>query len=140
MIPRAADSDLHLEFAFGAGAPSKELRMVGVGCKGETGRSPGTLADPMRPEDLQLRGGLAHGHADEAAAALNRTEMVPENFLNPGDAIAESLEVRFGRAGQNLHERASADFTRRARRETRQSGKRPFFGLAMGALNARVQQ
>ena len=87
--------------------------MVGVGCKGEAGRSPGALANPARPERLQSRGDPAHRRAGEAAAALDRGEMVAEDFLNPGDAVAESLEIRFGGAGQNLHERAAADFARR---------------------------
>ena len=113
--------------------------MVGVGCKGETGRSPGALANPARPESLQSRGDPAHRRADEAAAALDRGEMVAEDFLNPGDAVAESLEIHFGGAGQNLHERAAADFARRVGRETRQPGKRSPFLFAMGALDARVQ-
>ncbi len=65
--------------------------------------------------------------------------MVAEDFLNPGDAVPESFEIDFGRAGQNLHERAAADFVRRVGRETRQAGKRSPFLFAMGALDARVQ-
>src|ERR1700727_2514919 len=56
LMPRVADFDLHPPFAFGAGAPSEEFRTVGVGCKGEAGRSPGALANAMRPERLQSRG------------------------------------------------------------------------------------
>ena len=113
--------------------------MVGVGCKGEAGRSPGALANPARPESLQSRGDPADRRAGEATAALGRGEMIAEDFLNPGDAVAESLEIRFGGAGQDLHERAAADFARRVGGETRQSGKRPPFLFAMRALDARVQ-
>ena len=106
--------------------------MVGVGCKGEAGRSPGALADPARPESLQSRGDPAHRRAGEATAALDRGEMVAEDFLNPGDAVAESLEIRFGGAGQNLHERAAADFARRVGRETAASERTLAFPLRHG--------
>ena len=75
--------------------------MVGVGCKGEAGRSPGALANSVRPESLQSRGDPADWLAGEATAALGRGEMIAEDFLNPGDAVAERLEIHFGwrRAG-----------------------------------------
>ena len=65
--------------------------------------------------------------------------MIADDFLNPGDAVAESLEIGFGRAGQDLHERAAADFARRVGWKRRQSGERPRFRFAMRALDARVQ-
>ena len=65
--------------------------------------------------------------------------MIADDFLNPGDAVAERLEILFGGAGQDLHERAAADFGRRMGRKTRQSGERPRFRRAMRALDARVQ-
>src|ERR1700691_5039453 len=113
--------------------------MVGVGGKRETGRSPGTLTDPTRSEGLQPRGNTAHWRADETGAALDRSEMVAEDFLNPGDAVAESLDIHLGRPGQDLHERAAADFARRVGRETGQAGERPPFLFAMSALGAWVQ-
>src|SRR3984957_1961234 len=113
--------------------------MVGVGCKGEARRSPGTLANPARPESFQSGCGPAHWHADETGAAFDRGEMVAEDFLGPGDAVAESLKIHFGRARQNLHERATADFARSVGWETRQPGKRLSFLFTMGALEARVQ-
>ena len=99
MIPRVADFDIHPGSAFGASAPSEDLRMVGVGCKGEARRSPGALANSMRPESLQSRGDPADRLAGEATAALSRGEMIAEEFLNPGDAIAERPEIHFGGAG-----------------------------------------
>ncbi len=98
-MPRVADFDLHPRFALGVGAPSEEFRMVGVGCKGEAGRSPGALADAMRPESLQLRGDPADRLAGEATAALSRCEMIAYHFLNLGDALAERLDIHFGGAG-----------------------------------------
>ncbi len=98
-MPRVADFDLDPQFAFGAGAPSEEFRMVGVGCKGEAGRPPGALASSMRPESLQSRSDPADWLAGEATAALGRCEMSADDFLNPGDAVAERLEIRFGGAG-----------------------------------------
>ena len=65
--------------------------------------------------------------------------MIADDFLNPGDAVAERLEILFGGAGQDLHERAAADFGRRVGRKARQSGERPRFRRAMRALDARVQ-
>src|ERR1700722_12689994 len=138
-MPSVADFDLHPRFGFGAGAPSEEFRMVGVGRKCETGRPPGALANSMRPESLQSRSDLADWLAGEATAALGWCEMSAEDFLNPGDAFAERLEIRFGGAGQDLHERAAADFARRLGRKRRQSSERPRFRHAMRALDARVQ-
>jgi hypothetical protein len=139
MTPRAANSDLHFPTLLGAGASGKKLRMVGVRSEGEAGRSPGALADAVRPEGLQSRGGLADRTANESAAALDRREVIAKDFLNPGDSFAESVKIRFGRARQNLHERAAADFVRRFCREARQPGKRSPFRVTMRALDARVQ-
>jgi hypothetical protein len=65
--------------------------------------------------------------------------MVAEDFLNPRDAVTESAEIDFCRAGQNLHERAAADFTRRVGGKMRQAGKRLHFLFAVRAFDARVQ-
>ncbi len=73
--------------------------MVGVGCKGEAGRSPGALANAVRPESLQSRGDFADRLAGEATAALGRCEMIAYRFLNPGDALAERSDIHFGGAG-----------------------------------------
>ena len=113
--------------------------MVGVGCKGEAGRSPGALANPTRPESFQSRGDPADRDATEATAALGWGEMIADDFLNPGDAVTERLEIRFDGAGQDLHECAAADFVRRVGRKTRQLSERAHFRLAMRALDARVQ-
>ena len=113
--------------------------MVGVGGEGEAGRPPGALADPARAHRLQSRRRPADRGADEAAAALGGREMIADDFLDPGDAVAESLEIPFGCAGQDLHERAAADFARRVGRKTRQSRERLAFRRAMGAFDARVQ-
>ena len=91
----------------------------------------------MRPESLQSRGDPADRRAGEATAALGRSKIIADDFLNPGDAVAERLEIRFGYAGQDLHERAPADFARRVGRKRRQSSERPRFRRAMRALDAR---
>ena len=99
--------------------------MVGIGCKGEAGRSPGALANSARPESLQSRGDPAHRDAGEATAALGRGEMIADDFLNPGDAVTERLEILFGGAGQDLHERAAADFVRRVGRKNAATERTP---------------
>ena len=94
--------------------------MIGVGCKGEAGRPPGALTDPVRPEKLsiaRLPGPLGRC---EATATLNRRKMIADDFLNPSDAVAERLDILFGWSRQNLHQRAAADFARRVGGKRRQ--------------------
>src|ERR1700734_355939 len=135
VTPRVADFDLNPRFALGTDASSEELRVVGVGCEGEASRPPGALADSMRPESLQSRGDSADRLAGEAAAALSGGEMITDDFLNPGDAYAGSLEIPFSAAGQDLHERAAADFARRRGGKRRQACESPRFRHAVRALN-----
>ena len=139
MIPRLANLDLHSRFPFSAGALGEEFRIVRIRGKGEARRPPGALANPTRAERLQSRSDTADSGAGEAAAALGPREMVADEFLNPGDAVAERVEILFGGAGQDLHERAAADFGRRIGRETRQLSERARFRCAMRALEAGVE-
>lgn len=113
--------------------------MVGIACEGETGRSPGTLADPRRAMRSEFLLDSGDRGAGESAAALNGSKMIADNLLNPTDALAEGREVAFRRGGKDLHQGSTADFARRIGRHSRQTGESLPFGLAVGALDALVQ-
>src|SRR6185437_12940000 len=119
-LARPADPDLDPRFAVGARLASEEFRMGQVGREGEAGRPPGALTDPARAQRLQPRCSPADRGAKETPAALDFSEMIADDVLNGGDAVAESLEVVFGGAGKDLHQRAAADFACRARGKRRQ--------------------
>src|SRR5580658_4502708 len=94
-VARAADLDFHPRLAIGAGPPSQELRVVGVRREDEAGRSPGALANPARAVRRELIRDPRHRCAGESAASLNRSKIVAEDLLDPGDAVAESREIPF---------------------------------------------